>query len=235
MATARDLIKRSLRLLHVLETGEDPTTEEAADAFEALNSMLEEWNIDRAYVYYVQENAYTWPGSTQSRTIGATGDFVADRPNKIENSTFYTDSNSNDYNLRHLDTRRGYTSISDKDTSSALPEFIYYEPSYPNGEIFLWPTPSESVTLYLHTWGPLSQFASLDTTVDLAPGYKNLLVYGLCDYLAPEFGVAVPPEVQKISAAVKGRIKKKNFPVKIAQIEPAAFSEKRSFNVFIGY
>ena len=234
MATARDLIKRSLRLIHVLETGASPTTAEADDSLTALNDMLDEWNTDRAYVLSTDESSLTWPASTESRTIGATGDFVQARPVEIANSTFYTDANGNDYNLRMLRTRSGYTSIVDKDTTSELPEFFYYEPSYPNGTMYLWPSPTTAFTLKLHTWTQLTAFASLDATVSLAPGYKNLLVYGLCEYLAPEFGVAVPQEVLKITRAVKQRVKRKNLPTPVSQIEPAAFEVGRAFNIFLG-
>jgi len=233
MATARDLIKRTMRLLQVLETGEAPTSQEANDGLETLNSMLDEWNIDRAYVLSIDQVALTWPGSTESRTIGATGDFAQTRPVQIHESTFYTDANGDDFNFRILDTRMGYTKLVDKDTASDLPEFLYYEPSFPNGTLYVWPVPSSSITVQLNYWTQLSSFASLDTTVSLAPGYTNLVVYGLCEYLAPEFGVAVPQEVLKIAHGVRGRVKKKNFPKHISMSEPTAInSGSRSYNIF---
>ena len=43
MTTVRQLINRSLRLLAVRQTGENPTSVEAQDAMEALNGMLNAW------------------------------------------------------------------------------------------------------------------------------------------------------------------------------------------------
>jgi len=46
MATARDVITRSLRKLKILASGETPEAQEADDCLEALNQMLAEWEID---------------------------------------------------------------------------------------------------------------------------------------------------------------------------------------------
>lgn len=43
MATALDVIKRSMRLIGALAEGEQPTAEQAADALVALQAMLGEW------------------------------------------------------------------------------------------------------------------------------------------------------------------------------------------------
>jgi hypothetical protein len=220
--------------MHVLETGEDPSTEEAADGLTALNDMLDEWNIDRGLVFAIEEDSQTWTGGAQSMTIGSGGDMNTTRPIRIENSTFYTDANGNDYNLRLLETRIGYTSIVDKETTTDLPEYLYYEPDYPLGELYIWPVPSANMTIKLHRWEQFSLFASLDATVTLAPGYKNLVTYGLCEYLAPEFGVAVPPEVMSRYEAASQRIRKNNIRIPIMQAETAAIREGRSFNIFVG-
>lgn len=234
MATARDLIKRSLRLIHVLSTTEEPTAQEASDSLEALNDMLDEWAIEKSLIFASKEESITWVGGSETHTLGATGDTVTTRPTKILNSTFYTDGNGNDYNLRLIDTRVGYTSIVDKETTTDLPDILYYEPTYPDGTLYIWPVPSANLTVKLHTWQQLSQFSSLDDTVSLAPGYKNLLVYGLTEYLASEFGVAVPPEVGKQIVAVKRRMLRHNLVMPVAMVEPSTFREGRSFNIFVG-
>jgi len=46
MTTARDIIKRALRQIGELASGEDPPAEDAADALTALNGMLAAWEID---------------------------------------------------------------------------------------------------------------------------------------------------------------------------------------------
>ena len=91
MATARDLIKRSLRRIHVLDADEEPTDAEANDALESLNEMLDLWAANKSYVYATQENDHVWTASAQSQTIGSGGDFNTTRPVKIMDSTYFTD------------------------------------------------------------------------------------------------------------------------------------------------
>ena len=43
MTTVRDLVYRSLRVLGVNQSGENPSATEAQDALEALNGMLNSW------------------------------------------------------------------------------------------------------------------------------------------------------------------------------------------------
>ncbi len=43
MATALDVIKRSMRIIGALSDGENPTAEQAADGLTALQAMLGEW------------------------------------------------------------------------------------------------------------------------------------------------------------------------------------------------
>lgn len=46
MTTARDCIKAAMRRIRVLESGEEPTAEEGADALEMLNDMMFGFNGD---------------------------------------------------------------------------------------------------------------------------------------------------------------------------------------------
>lgn len=45
MSTARDIIKRSMKMIGALAAGETPSAEDAADGLEALNHMLKAWAI----------------------------------------------------------------------------------------------------------------------------------------------------------------------------------------------
>lgn len=231
MATARDLITRSLRLIHVLDSGESPTADEANDSLAALNDMLDSWSVPGLYIYTLKEEALTWPASTQSRTIGAAGNFTTTRPTRIEPSTYIRDSANNDYPLAILETRAGYSGITIKSTESTIPEYLYYEPIDPHGILYLWPVPSASMTLYLHTPEQLDQFASLDTTFAYPPGYKDAIQYSLSMRLASEFGVAVPPEVAELARRSTRAIKRLNTPTHVSQLEVSALGGRR-YNIY---
>lgn len=231
MSTARDLISRSLRLIHVLDPGEVPTADEAEDALEALNDMIDSMSIPGLYIYATREDAVTWPANTESRTIGASGDFSITRPTRIEDSSYLTVS-SNDYPLRILRDRAAYSAIIDKDTASSIPGWLYYEPLHPLGTLYLWPVPDASITISLHSQEQLDQFATLDTTFAYPPGYRELLVSSLCLRLAPEFGVAVPPEVALMANRATRTIKRMNAKAVNAYLEPSLFGAGPTWSVY---
>ena len=233
MATALDLIKRSLRLIHVLDADETPTAAEAQDALAALNDVLDSLTIDRSYVYNIREDTLSWPSGSQSRTIGPTGDFALTRPVRLANSTFYTD-NAIDYVLNIAATRRAYTAIADKAVQSNHPQHIFYEPTFPDGTLYIWPTPNATLELNLHSWQQLTQIAALTTTLSFPPGYKHALTTSLSEELGAEFGVAVPPEVTKAAFKARQRLKSMNTPVMRSQVEVGYFRTGHGFNVFSG-
>jgi len=219
MATARDLIHRSLRLIHVLDSGEDPTADEANDSLTALNDMLDSMSVPGLYIYALREDVVSWTAGQESRTIGASGDFNITRPTRIEDSTFFTSTSGEDYPLKILRSRAAYSGIYDKDISTDFPEFLYYEPSYPLGKLFIWPVPSVALSITLHSQEQLTQLTTLDTALSIPPGYKELLTALLCARLAPEFGVALPPEAQDIMRRASRAVRRANARNVYSQIE----------------
>ena len=74
--SAGDQINGALRLIGQLAEGETPSAATSDDALTALNQMLDSWSAERLSVFSTQDQMFTWPASTKSRTIGPTGDFV---------------------------------------------------------------------------------------------------------------------------------------------------------------
>jgi hypothetical protein len=70
MTTPYDIITRSLKDIGALAAGEVPTADEAQDAFDMFNDMLDQWSNESMMVFYKTE--VIWPviqGQTQY-TIG---------------------------------------------------------------------------------------------------------------------------------------------------------------------
>jgi len=231
MATARGLITRSLRLIHVLDSGESPSAGEANDALEALNTMLDTWSVPGLYIYALKSEALTWAGAAASRTIGASGDLNTTRPTRIERSTYAT-VDSNDYGIEVLRDRSSYTQMIDKDVSGSIPQYLYYEPTHPLGVLYVYPVPASSWTLNLDTQEQLDQFATLDTSFAYPPGYRELMDYSLAIRLAPEFGVAVPPEVAAIEMRARTAVRRLNKKTHYAQVETAWIGAGSTYDVY---
>lgn len=84
MATVRDLIKGSLRLLGAIAPGETPSADEQAEALLALNSMISSWSTESLTIYSRVRESFTLTPGQQMRTLGVGGSFNTSRPMEIE-------------------------------------------------------------------------------------------------------------------------------------------------------
>ena len=75
MATAQTIINRALRLIGAIEAGETPTSDESADALEALNAMIESWQTERLFVYALVDTSFSMVAGDGSYTVGPSGNF----------------------------------------------------------------------------------------------------------------------------------------------------------------
>ena len=190
MSTALQIIKRSLRMLGVLASGETPDGSTGSDSLFALNRILEEWNTQRLLSYYVKNASYTLTANDGQYTIGNGADLDGDRPVKIC-SAFIRDSNNRDYNLKII-TDTEYNKIFDK-TEVGICEYIRYAPQYPSGVINLFPIPDYAYTLNLSYYLPIGTISLISDSVNLPDGYETALIYQLAAELAPEFGKSPEP------------------------------------------
>lgn len=74
MAQPIDIISRALKDIGALASGEQPTPEEAQDAFDLLNDMLDQWSNEDMMVYNFTEIIFPVVQGQTQYTIGPTGD-----------------------------------------------------------------------------------------------------------------------------------------------------------------
>lgn len=218
MATAISMLTRSMRLIGAIGKGETPDEDEATDGLSALNTMLDSWRLERLLVYQILQTSHTWPASTTSRTIGTGGNLNVARPVKID-SAFVRDSNNQDFQMEILEDRTQYDGIAIKSTTSTFPDLLFYDTAFPLGTIYVYPVPSEQVTLLLNTWQALQSFSSLTTTLALPPGYQRAIEYGLGIEIAPEYGRTVSAEYLIAAVQSKAAIMGMNRPSMIARVD----------------
>lgn len=205
MATAQTIIDRACRLLGTVSSGSSATAAESADALVALNAMLESWQLDKLMVYAVQDKTYTLAGSG-AITLGAAGN-ITTRPDKIESA--FVRSGDSDYPLTERDLD-WWVGVTDKTVTGDIPTDFYYEGSYPQGVMNLYPVPSAANVLHVLMWVPFTAFAAVGTSVSLPPGYERALSYNLAIEMAPEFERQPSALVVKGAAESKAAIKKAN-------------------------
>lgn len=224
MATASAIIRRALRLIGALASGETLSASEQADGLEALNAMLDSWRTSSLAVYSLRDEVLTLTGAA-SYTIGTGGALNTTRPVKITSA--YERIGTTDYPVKIASAAAWYE-LAAKSTTSDVAEWMYYESSYPLGTLYLWPQPTTGV-LHLVTWVPLTSYAAAND-VALPPGYQDAITYNLAVRIAPEYGRPVTPELAAIARDALSRLERVNFrtPVMSTGLEGGRRSDIRS-------
>lgn len=207
-----------MRKIGVIGQGEVPTAEEGVNGMAALNAMLDAWSVQRLMVPHVTRRLFNLT-TAPSYTIGPSGaTFISPRPESIERAGLvdYSGSLPVEYPLDVLD----YRDWADVDLktlagSPAGMEAIYYDNSYPNGTIYVWPVNTVALgsQLALYSWEPIaSAFTSLAASIDFQPGYQEAIIYNLAVRIADEYGVPVSQSVATMAQITLANVKSANVP-----------------------
>lgn len=216
MATALDMIKKSMRLFGAIGQSNEITASQASDALDTLNSMLESWSIERLFVYQIYDETVSWTSGQSSRTIGSGGNFNTTRPSRLEDG--FTRISNIDYRYRSI-SKQEYDAIADKTTQSSYPDVIYYDNTASLGVLYAYPVPNATVSIHLNTWKQLQSFSALTTVLALPPGYRRAIEYNLSVELQGEYpDLGVPQSVIEIARQSKAAIKTQNYPEIISNL-----------------
>jgi hypothetical protein len=234
MATAGDQIKSALRLIGMLAEGETPSPSTSNDALEAFNQMLDSWSIERLAVFTTQDQTFTWPANTATRTIGPSGDFVGLRPIQIDAATYFIDPSSGvSYQIKQLNEAQ-FNNIALKTATSSFPRVMTVTPDMPDMSMTVFPIPDRSLTWHIVSVSELSQPAVLATTLVFPPGYIRAFKYNLACEIAAEFGVEPPTTVQRIAMASKRNLKRINNPLDVMSLPAGLTPQTPRFNIYSG-
>lgn len=220
--TANNLLNRAARLIRAIGSDQTLTAQEAADGLYALNSMLDAWSAERLMIYQIRQDSYSWSSGSASKTIGSGGDFNTSRPIRIERlGNFFRDSSNLDYQVS-VYPHEEYSRIIKKSSGGSIPESLFYDDSYPTRTLYVYPVPSQTLTLYLNTWKPLQQFSSLTSQINLPPAYQAAIEFNLGLWWAPEWGaaaVAASKDIKEHAVNLKAAIKGVNSQSMVARVD----------------
>lgn len=235
MSTVQSVINRSLRLLGVLASGESPTSDETADALVSLNAMLDGWTNDKLMTYSLVNITVPLVANTASYTIGASGATVtATAPVSIESA--YVRHNNIDYQVELIDDKQ-YNGIVQKNSTSDIPEYLWFNGTNPNSTITLYPVPNAVNNLYLSVWTPYAAFAAATDTFTMPNGYEDAVAFNLAVRLSPEFpSIPLNPAVFELAKQSLALIKRINrVPmIQTTQIFKLITGQGTRSNIFSG-
>lgn len=199
--TARTLIKAALRSINAISVGATPSAEETADGLEALQFMLRSWSNNNILLYFIEQDTLTMSGAS-SYTIGSGGDANTVWPVDIKGAV--VDST---YVLDIIDEQK-YRKVSTSNNSGP-PAYLYYNPEYPLGLLYVWPTGGNSMVL--DTLKPLTDPTNLSSTVAFPTAYDDAIKWNLAERLAPEYGRVINPIIHKLAKESLDNLRTKNF------------------------
>lgn len=228
--TARNLVESALREIGVLAHSETATAQDAEEGLTRLNRFIDTLGTERQGIYTVTRTTFTISANDGSYTIGATGDVSSiARPIHILDVKFQDTSTDPDteYPLTKL-TEDAYAGIALKAQTSTFPQAWYYNPTWPNATLILWPVPT-ATTLQgvIYHWTAVTQLAALTTSVSLPPGYEEMLVTNLAILLCPSYGRQPHPILAKSARDTLAAVKRTNFRPMDMSFDPAVLGGNR--------
>jgi hypothetical protein len=186
-------------------------------------------NINEAGTYTVNINQ-----TVASTTISA----YYQRPLVINSAFVRVNTNSNgqpilngglDYPVAILAVE-DYEMIGLKTLNGPWPKALYYQPSDPLGNIYVWPNPSQG-EMHLFADTLFTRYGTLYDTIVLPQGYSMALRWCLAERLMPMYGKASATQIQMITgyaAQAKATIKRTNMrPVQSARFNDALLSSRQ--------
>lgn len=211
MATVRDLIKGSLRLIGATDPGENLSPEEAADGLVTLNELLESLSIDGLLVHEYKREKFDLVASQSSYTYGTGGNFNSARPVKIEMCQLEVQGAS-PYELPvEILNDQQWAAITHKTFTSEYPDKVFIAGTFPLETVYTYPVPTAAHKLVFYVVKPLTAYTSVSDSVSLPPGYYRLLRYNLALALAPEYGKEPSQVVFAQAQEAKEDVRRMNF------------------------
>ena len=222
--TARTMVTDALKEIGVVAEGETPSGTMADDAFRALNRLMESLSNDKEFSYQNDTTSYVVT-NLASFTIGPTGNLVGLRP--IEPIFVHVDVAGISYPIKILDMAK-WDAIGYKSAKGAIPEAVYYEPSMPNGTMYIWPIPTSATTMVMRSSVLVNSFASLDTALSMPPGYEEALIKTLAVNISPQYPVTLSPITVRAAQAAMKRIYQSNNLIPTLDIDENLFRYRSS-------
>lgn len=237
--TVRELLERSLRLIGALALGETAKPPQLKVALQVFQDFLAENNAD-LFVPFVTISSFTLSIGTGSYTIGQDGneDVTAQRPENITDA-WIRDSGGYDHPVAVI-SEADYNAIRTK-TIQGRPDKLWYNPTAPNGTVYLWTVPDAAESLYYSDKLTLSEPTKLTDklldTVGIPRSYHNPLGYMMAIELAPEYGREPSPLVIARASGSRNKIGAINLARSMqgAVIEPGTEEQRGTGRSILNY
>lgn len=223
MSLATTLVSRALKLVGVLASGETADANDALDCVDDINDMIDQWSLEDLMLYYDKVESVPLVAGQNTYLVGPTGTaLVTVRPIEILLAN-YRDADNLDtpVSIVPMDS---YERLVQKTTTQTIPSIMAYQPTNPDGTIYVWPTPS-SGTLRVMSNNLLTRITDLSTDMILPIGYNECFLYGLAERLCIKYGRKdMLDDIANRALMAKQAVKRKNKKKNVMFFDPALIS-----------
>lgn len=187
-----DLLKEASVMAGTLAIGEELSAAEQEYALSKLNQMVDMWATDRLAIYRSQRSGpFDLVSGTASYSIGDGATWNVARPMWIDDAGIVQTTVTPNVELRmKILTKREWAQIGVKTVQSTLPRSLWYDQTFPDGTIYLYPVPSYANQVVLYIPIAVAEFADLTTAISLPPGYRIAMISNLAVILG--MGIRTP-------------------------------------------
>ncbi|MCE7073689.1 hypothetical protein LZG74_25490 [Dyadobacter sp. CY327] len=227
MATARNIIKKSMQKVGIITRNQEPEADETNDALDQLNALLLSWSNESLMIYVRNRQTFNLVGGQGAYTIGTGQNFNTPRPIQILDAM---SSTGDVFSPIAIVSDEIFIEGQTMPNQQGIASMLNYDNNYPTGTIRLWPIPSSADQLTLLMEAPLTQFG-LDDEVDLPPGWERMIIYNLAIELSPDYGQAVTPELLELARDAKALVARS---VTKARNMDSPFNVGKGFNIWSG-
>lgn len=233
MATSKDIVKQALRGIGVLESGEEPSSEELNDSYEIATQMIEDWSNESLLIYGSTHESFAinTVGAANNYTIGTGATLNTARPLRILNLRD-RDSSGYESDIKIVGLNQ-WAGISNRN-SVARPNYAYYNPDYPNGTLYLDSIPEAGHTLKFVSYKQFTAFPALNTAVDYPPGYERCIRLNLEIELAIAFERPVNAVTARLANSAKKKIKRTNSRPLNMKVDGGLHSRRSYYDINSG-
>lgn len=205
--TGLDLVTGALRKIGQYAPGETLSANDANDALDVANGLLDLWSNQHLTVYNNVETVMPLNAGQATYTVGTGGYFNIERPLRIDKaySRMNTSNSTVDYQCE-ISTLNKYGSLGLKSQPGPWPKILYYDTGYPLATLYFWPVPSQNVEF--HMWTD-QVFSSLTLTglINMPRGYYMGFQMAVAELLCPEYGIPVPPDIRRFAKEFRAILK----------------------------
>ena len=222
--TVGDLISDALIEVEIKSPGEMTDSDTGQWAFRKTNYILDSWATSKKFVYASAFNDYVLPSNLPVAADGSAKATIGpgpgatypatQRPVKILSASAIINNTTPPVLAPiHINDNQWWAGVTLPGITSMYPTDLFYNPAWPNGELYLWPISDTSFGLRLETWVLLSQFGSIDdpiggpdSTFSIPPGYRNALMLTLAESLQPGSGKESNPQLRADAATARAAV-----------------------------